>query len=118
MNCEFCLALTGRFDANRECCQLRHLAGAPKHARLVVYNRVRNEEGERALAELKQKVRTEYQRQLDHKAKITRLQHDQVTAKGREESAALLKKIKEMNMKPSTPQHHGANHALTPKEFA
>lgn len=118
MKCEFCLFLTGRFDAHRECCQRRLLAGAPAHARQAVYDRVRNAEGEAALAELKQQVRAEYQRQLAYKARIAQQQQDQVKAKGREESAALLKKIKEMNMKPSTPQHHGANHALTPKEFA
>ena len=118
MNCEFCLALTGRFDAHRKCCQRRLLAGAPAHARQAVYDRVRNAEGEAALAELKQQVRAEYQRQLAYKARIAQQQHDQVKAKGREESAALLKKIKEMNMKPSTPQRPGASLAPAPKEFA
>lgn len=70
------------------------------------------------MAELIQLSRAEYQRQLAYKARIAQQQHDQVKAKGREESAALLKKIKEMNMKPSTPQRPGASLAPAPKEFA
>ena len=117
MNCEFCRTLSGRFNAHRECCQLRLLAGAPDHTLLAVYQRVVSEEGTTALAELKKKLRAEYQRQQDHKSQVARQLHDQVAAKGREESAALLKKIKEMNMKVVTPHHPGPGHAYV-KEVA
>lgn len=90
--------MTGRFDANRDCCQLRLLAGAPGHSRREVYERVRKDEGVVAVAELKRKVGAEYQRQQNYKAAIVRERLEREAAKGRIEAAALLKKIKESNM--------------------
>ncbi|WP_426106412.1 hypothetical protein [Massilia sp. TSP1-1-2] len=101
MNCEFCAALTGRFDANRECCRIRLLAGAPNHSRQEVYARVKKGVGEQAATELRNKVNAEYKRQQDCKAAIVRAQHDRATAKGRQEAAALLNKMKESNMNVS-----------------
>lgn len=98
MTCEFCQALSGRFNAFRECCQARLLAGAPAHIRSAAYAQTRKEGGEQALAELKRKVRAEYQRQQDIKQAHARLELDRQTAKGRAEVGALLKTMKESNM--------------------
>jgi hypothetical protein len=98
MTCEFCQALSGRFNAHRECCQVRQLTGAPAHIRNAAYARTRTEGGEKALAELKQKVRAEYQRQQGIKQARARLELDRQTAKGRAEVGALLNTMKELNM--------------------
>jgi hypothetical protein len=113
--CEFCAVLSGRFDANRACCQIRLLTGAPEHTRREVYARVKKDDGAAALAELKNQVNAEYRRQQDYKAAIVRARVERETAKGREESAALLKKIKESNMNVSPLERKGA---AAPKEFA
>jgi len=102
MVCEFCLALSGRFNANSECCQIRQLTGAPHHIRAAAYARVRAEAGASALDELKRKVRAEYQRQQDHKQAIARQEQERQTAKGRAEVGALLKTMRQtqMNLSP------------------
>ena len=99
MICEFCMAMSGRFNAHRECCQIRLLASAPEHTRDEVFSRVQAEGGEAELAELKKKARIEYRRQRDHRAAVARQQREQETAKGRQASAALLQTMKEMKMK-------------------
>ena len=102
MNCEFCVALSGRFNAHRECCQIRLLAGTPQHVRQVAYDQVRREDGETALAGLKAKLRAEVQRQreLAYAQMETRL--NQEAAIGRAAATALLTKMKDekMNVAP------------------
>ena len=102
MVCEFCLALSGRFNANRECCQIRQLTGAPHHVRAAAYDRARIEGGAGAVDELKRKVKAEYHRQQDHKQAIARQEHERQTAKGRAEVGALLKTMRQtqMNLSP------------------
>jgi hypothetical protein len=115
VSCEFCAVLAGRFNANRACCRIRLLTGAPAHTRREEYARVKKEDGDAALAELKNQVNAEYQRQQEYKAAIVRAQVERETAKGREESAALLKKIKESNMNVPPLERKGA---AAQKEFA
>lgn len=98
MICELCIALGGRFNAHRDCCRVRLLVGAPAQTRTEAYARLLKDEGAMAVAELKRKLRTELQRQVDHHAAIAKAKHDRESAKGREEAAALLKIIKESNM--------------------
>jgi len=102
MVCEFCLAMSGRFNANRECCQVRQLVGAPAHLRAAAYDRVRVEGGAEAVDALKRKVRAEYQRQQDRKQAIARREQERLTEKGRAEVGALLKMMKDeqMNVSP------------------
>lgn len=78
--CEWCMALSARYQALRECCQIRLLATMPQHARLAVYARTRavgGREAERAQMAL---VKAEYARQhgarvAKHKAHIQSLKN-------------------------------------------
>ena len=117
MICEFCIAMSGRFNAYRECCQIRLLAGAPAHARQEVFDRVKAEGGEAELAELMQKARIEYRRQRDHRAAVARQLREQETAKGRQASAALLQTMKEMKMK-NVPVGMGSSTVASPVKEA
>lgn len=61
--CDWCVALSGRFNAHRVCCEVRLLAGAPAHARTEAYKRARQLGGAPAEQELKSRVKAEYERQ-------------------------------------------------------
>lgn len=102
MTCEFCAALSGRFNANRECCRIRLLAGAPQHARLAAYQQVKREDGEPALAALKAKLRAEVQRQRELATTQVESRLNQEAAMGRAAATALLRKMKDekMNVAP------------------
>lgn len=118
MVCEFCLALSGRFNANSECCQIRQLMGAPHHIRAAAYERARIEGGARVVDELKQKVRAEYQRQQDHKQAIARQEQERQTAKGRAEVGALLKTMRQTQMDLSPPDRAAQTAPGIEKEHA
>lgn len=96
--CDLCLAGGGRFNAKLECCQLRLLAGAPAHNRKAVYERLQQAEGVKAVADLKAKVRAEFQRRQDKERADQKREHEQRTAAGRLAAAALLKQIKDKSM--------------------
>lgn len=57
--CEWCLALSGRFQAARECCQIRLLATMPRHARAAAYAGAGVVDGKT----LREKVQIEWHRQ-------------------------------------------------------
>jgi hypothetical protein len=57
----------GRFNAHRECCQLRMTAALPQHMRLAAFEKVRKESGKAAEEAFKEKVRIEYVRQREHR---------------------------------------------------
>lgn len=118
MVCEFCLALSGRYNARRECCQIRQLVGAPHHIRAAAYDQVRTESGTAALEELKQKVRAEYRRQQDHKRALAEQEQARLTAKGRAEVGALLKTMKQAQMDLSPPERTAQPAPGTEQEHA
>lgn len=60
--CELCIAMGGRFNANNDCCQIRLLAGSPRHHREQVFARVTAEAGPLAAAAMERKVVAEYWR--------------------------------------------------------
>jgi hypothetical protein len=57
------MELSPRFQARRECCQVRLLASMPRHARATAYQQARQTEGADAEQRLKDLVAAEYQRQ-------------------------------------------------------
>jgi hypothetical protein len=61
--CDWCLALSPRFQAQRECCQIRLLATMPRHAREAGYQRTREVSGKAAEEAQRQLVKAEWQRQ-------------------------------------------------------
>jgi hypothetical protein len=65
--CDLCIAMGGRFDANRECCQIRMTAALPQHMRLAAFAKVRAEAGRAAEEAFREKVRVEYMRQREHR---------------------------------------------------
>lgn len=65
--CELCAAMGGRFNAHRECCRVRLVAGMPHYSRAQVYERIREESGAAAVAEFKKKVGAEYRRLQEKK---------------------------------------------------
>jgi hypothetical protein len=46
--CDFCAAHSGRYDMNRKCCQLRHIAAMPTNRRRAYYEQVNKEQGKEA----------------------------------------------------------------------
>lgn len=60
--CELCQNPGGRYNANRECCQIRLLSTMPQQHRQQVYDKVRLKEGVTAARLLMAKVKTEYER--------------------------------------------------------
>lgn len=60
--CDWCIAMVGRFNAHRECCQIRLLANAPRHQREQAYDRIRKEGGELSETAIKRRVAAEYKR--------------------------------------------------------
>lgn len=77
MICDLCLAMGGRFNANRACCRARLAAGMPLVPLLAVFARVRAEEGAQAEATFREQVRIEVKRQREHRREKARaaLQH-------------------------------------------
>lgn len=65
--CDLCIAMGGRFDANRECCQIRLAAALPQHMKLAAFEKVRRESGKAAEEAFKERVRVEYVRQREHR---------------------------------------------------
>lgn len=62
--CEWCLTFAGRTKKGRACCELRALAAMPKAQREIVYAKVKREDGQTAMEQLKQDVMTEYKRKV------------------------------------------------------
>lgn len=60
--CELCQKPGGRYNANRECCQIRLLSTMPQQHRQQVYDKVRLQEGIDAAKALMAKVKAEYER--------------------------------------------------------
>lgn len=119
MSCEFCAALSGRFHAKRECCQLRQLVGMPAHVRMAAYDRVLREDGKEALAELKRKLRAELQRQLGITAAAKADRDALAGAAGRAAAAMLLKKIKDEKLDvPPLERRAGPHQQTEMREFA
>ena len=92
--CDWCLTLSGRIHAARECCRLRSLAVAPAHNRNAVFAQVKKDEGSAALEELKAKVRIEYVRQRDMRRAAQRALEQAALAVGKAATAELLGKMK------------------------
>lgn len=67
MSCELCVAMGGRFNANRLCCRVRLAAGMPLTPLLAVFAKVRAEEGAQAEAAFREQVRAEVVRQREHR---------------------------------------------------
>lgn len=63
MICELCVAMGGRFNSTRECCQLRLVATLPAPHRFAAFERVRATQGREAEENFKEKVRVEFARQ-------------------------------------------------------
>lgn len=62
--CEWCEADSGRFNVNRECCQVRLVVDMPDILRKSHYEQVRCEKGRDAAVELIQNVNAERRRLL------------------------------------------------------
>jgi len=62
--CEWCLTFAGRTKKGRACCELRALAAMPKAQREIVYAKVKREDGQTAMEQLKQDVVAEYKRRV------------------------------------------------------
>lgn len=78
--CDLCLNPSGRYNAHRECCQIRLLSTMPQHARTAAYERAKATGGKEAMEQLRQKVVAEYERltgprRAAHKAKIQSLKN-------------------------------------------
>jgi hypothetical protein len=65
--CDLCIAMGGRFNAHRECCRVRLVAGMPHYHRLQVYQRMKDEAGSAAMVDFKRRVGAEYQRLQEKK---------------------------------------------------
>lgn len=61
--CDWCLALAPRYQALRECCQIRLLATMPRPHRELAYQRTREVSGKTAEQDQRQLVKTEWRRQ-------------------------------------------------------